>query len=705
MWKALRSIAAEARGADEERLKALLAQGNATQLSGQPQSKWAEQFGSYRFYLEPDELEGSVVVAKDLLGGRTYLYYPLSRLVALRFRSAAEAEGLRATYFEFLDGRLNQNQLSCLGMALPLVGAPGGWQNPTNGNMPLLNVSHLLDRKATRYRNLGWVGSFLPDAEAVERAVGLAARSGDWHDGVTKSVSRLPVERSPTVSALVREYSFPSEIRFYTGFLFFTWGGWPKEELAEAMRRRQELFERHCRRLVESGQAPMTAADLAQKLRAADDEERLALLRRFDRLGPVLPGGGSPMNIALAVLDSESFVRLAQRLPKFDPTVADGVLGRTPMHVAAEHGRVAAIEYLSQRSPASVNTPDKYFGRTPLIVALYWRQTAGALKLLEKGADPSVTDKSGNTVLHWAVYRDNLDIIKQMLQRNVAADAREDSGLTALDIAARLDRNEAAKLLLERPEVRKELIRKVPTGSGDAADEASERRAGGLTIAFHRGNTAMVRLLLDAGAVVPQSLLFDALWETSDEAALVLLRGMDPKGWASVKGVLDWCVKRRRYRCAEFILKNGYDVKKKASEVTSALMEAIRDHNRKMFALLLDCDIDVERRNENGWTPLHSAAMSYNTWPVELLLRAGANLEVGGSVDGRTALHYAIQSRSWDNVELMLAAGADPTHRDKAGLTAADHAKRAGKTAEYEQAVKRAAQRGKEKKPEHPPAE
>jgi len=68
-------------------------------------------------------------------------------------------------------------------------------------------------------------------------------------------------------------------------------------------------------------------------------------------------------------------------------------------------------------------------------------------------------------------------------------------------------------------------------------------------------------------------------------------------------------------------------------------------------------------------TPLHTAASKGYGDILELLLKAGADLNARNQL-GQTALHQAARQRFVPLVKALLAAGADPTVRDTNGCNA-----------------------------------
>ncbi|MCX4847011.1 ankyrin repeat domain-containing protein [Streptomyces sp. NBC_00893] len=98
-------------------------------------------------------------------------------------------------------------------------------------------------------------------------------------------------------------------------------------------------------------------------------------------------------------------------------------------------------------------------------------------------------------------------------------------------------------------------------------------------------------------------------------------------------------------------------------------------HNGDLAAVraALEAGFDAAAVDEQGWSPLHRAAMGAEADPVRAaavlaaLLDAGAPVEHPGG-DGRTALYLAAEfSQSPEAVELLIARGADPDITDGHG--------------------------------------
>ena len=76
-------------------------------------------------------------------------------------------------------------------------------------------------------------------------------------------------------------------------------------------------------------------------------------------------------------------------------------------------------------------------------------------------------------------------------------------------------------------------------------------------------------------------------------------------------------------------------------------------------------------------TALHKASEKGNREIIELLLRAGADVNARNKV-GQTALHIVVRQKNVDLAKYLITTGADPEIRDTAGCNASFYAKTAG---------------------------
>ncbi|MEL5957975.1 ankyrin repeat domain-containing protein [Streptomyces sp. CLV115] len=103
------------------------------------------------------------------------------------------------------------------------------------------------------------------------------------------------------------------------------------------------------------------------------------------------------------------------------------------------------------------------------------------------------------------------------------------------------------------------------------------------------------------------------------------------------------------------------------------VFEAAHNGDLEAVRAALDAGSDAAAVDEQGWSPLHRAAMGAEADPVRAAAVIGALLDAGAPVghpggDGRTALYLAAEfSQSPEAVELLIARGADPDITDGHG--------------------------------------
>jgi uncharacterized protein len=94
--------------------------------------------------------------------------------------------------------------------------------------------------------------------------------------------------------------------------------------------------------------------------------------------------------------------------------------------------------------------------------------------------------------------------------------------------------------------------------------------------------------------------------------------------------------------------------------------------------------------NREGWTPLHYAASGNDASATRLLLDLNAHVDARAA-NGNTPLMMAAGFGSIDAADVLVRHGADVTLQNKAGTTASEFARRAGRDALADQLDKIAA--------------
>ncbi|XP_067670153.1 ankyrin repeat domain-containing protein 2-like isoform X2 [Haliotis asinina] len=121
--------------------------------------------------------------------------------------------------------------------------------------------------------------------------------------------------------------------------------------------------------------------------------------------------------------------------------------GCSILHWSCRGGNIEMVEYILSMEGMGVN--NKGTGGTTPVVSAAWRGHKHVVEfLVSRGADMSVVDDLGETILHWTAQGGNVEMVKYILSQNVVdVNARSKMGQTAADIAEVWDHKEVAKLL------------------------------------------------------------------------------------------------------------------------------------------------------------------------------------------------------------------------------------------------------------------
>lgn len=232
--------------------------------------------------------------------------------------------------------------------------------------------------------------------------------------------------------------------------------------------------------------------------------------------------------------------------------------------------------------------------------------------------------------LLWACLQGATDLVQMLLKAEANADAKDNSGFTALHLAAERGSEEMLKVLLEGG---------AKVGGPWEWDGNEEFTP--LMLAARSGCVEAVRLLVAAGANV------DAGLNTSGETALhQAVRAASPD-------------------CVQLLIDSEATVNPTLMYSETPLHIAVSEGLSDVVGILLQAGADVRAsRGNSKMTPLHIAAQEGYCSVANQLLKAGANPNQE-NLRGQTPLHLAAKAQSSDTVQLLLSFGADPNACDR----------------------------------------
>ena len=118
-------------------------------------------------------------------------------------------------------------------------------------------------------------------------------------------------------------------------------------------------------------------------------------------------------------------------------------------------------------------------------------------------------------------------------------------------------------------------------------------------------------------------------------------------------------------RVSELLAKHPEDANVPTCSWTPLFVAA----NSEIAEMLIECGADIEFESDDGYKPIHAAAIGHSD-VLALLLSKGADPNT--SYHGSTPLHLAAQSGNLESVQLLLRYGAKPDNADAGGYLPKD---------------------------------
>ena len=237
---------------------------------------------------------------------------------------------------------------------------------------------------------------------------------------------------------------------------------------------------------------------------------------------------------------------------------------------------------------------------------------------LQGKVDVNTPALDGATALHWAVNRDDLEMVDVLLAAGAKVDVANDFGSTPLSLAC----ENGSAAMVDR------LLK-----AGANPNAVLRRGQTPLMIASRTGSVDTVRALLDHGANV------EAKEETKGQTALM------------------WAIDEQHSDVVNLLMDRGADLNAKSKSGFSPLFFALRNGDAALVKTLLASGINVNDKvpGSQGNALLLTIA-NPNVELARLLLELGADPNLGNGA----ALLSAISSSNYEIAALLLNHGADP---------------------------------------------
>ncbi|KAG9397312.1 Ankyrin repeats (3 copies) [Carpediemonas membranifera] len=446
------------------------------------------------------------------------------------------------------------------------------------------------------------------------------------------------------------------------------------------------------RALIDAGANPRD-----QLLRAAADghgDTALLCLDRGADVNAADPSGDLPLHIAVR---NDLFDLLEALIGRPDCEInATNDRNITALFSACSRGKTNALELLI-KAGADLDIPSVQ-GYTALHVAAKDRNAAFVRMLLDGGADcTKLQGPARFSVLDIAVGQaSNAEVIKMLLEAEPELRDRPcGMGTMPINTAMGLGRLESVRALLEHG-VDPNLT--VTAAAGGNAGELTL-----INFASFINHIGLLELLIEFGADVNRlnsqnisPLTLCVKQNRVDFARALLKTGADPniQDDQGVAPVMLAAMDRQCGELARVLVEGGADYTLANREGMTAIDIAIAAANTEMLEallgdktgpavmsdsngcprlylhvacsngltdivrLLIEHGADVNQRNDNGWSPVNSAAYNGHTEALRLVLAAGPTLDHVDAT-GFTPLMAVCVNNLVEHVQLLVDAGAD----------------------------------------------
>ncbi|XP_074141587.1 transient receptor potential cation channel subfamily A member 1 [Sminthopsis crassicaudata] len=284
----------------------------------------------------------------------------------------------------------------------------------------------------------------------------------------------------------------------------------------------------------------------------------------------------------------------------------------------------------------------------------------------------NILDISGNTPLHWAVEKKQVDNVKCLLNRGANPNICNNNLLAPIHLAIQCFHNDIVKVLIEHSTTDVNLI--------------GENGNTPLMLACSKDNSEALKLLVESGAKICKTNKFGcfpvhiAAFSGSKKCIEMLLKFGEEQGFSRQYQInflnnrnsspLHFAVQSGDLEMIKICLANGAQINLEENGKCTALHFAATQGAIEIVKLMISSysgseDI-INTVDGNNETLLHRVSLFDHHELAEYLISMGANIN---SIDdeGRSPLLLATSSASWNIVNLLLSKGVDVEIKDYFG--------------------------------------
>lgn len=330
--------------------------------------------------------------------------------------------------------------------------------------------------------------------------------------------------------------------------------------------------------------------------------------------------------------------------------------------------------------------------------------------------DFNLTDKNGNTVLIWAAYTGSIDMIKQILKRDVTTEyinKKNNDGQSALEIALNVGYWISSELLIDAgATISSTLSKKIlkllylrghvrtadlinQSNFCDSTDDINEEMSVQtityllekkevlekenfetyMDLALKKGMPDLVKRLIAEGLVLTNEMLYQSIVLNSENhvaiTSILLDSGLDSNGGVPVEGGADTPIftasKIGSLEHVKLFLKYGSIVDCPNELGNTSLWIACNNNRIDVAVELLNAGANPNYSNLKGNGPIMNCIQRGNISIVQLLLMRGVNINIGNeNLD--SPIHIACRSGQASILELLINKADERAIRRKAAI-------------------------------------
>ena len=279
---------------------------------------------------------------------------------------------------------------------------------------------------------------------------------------------------------------------------------------------------------------------------------------------------------------------------------------------------------------------------------VYWTATDRALLLKKEKQEE--TDRYGNTPLLWAVEEDQKDIVEFLIRENVDINIKNSvTGSTAVILAVKGNHLDILNTLID---------------SGADIEARDNSGLSALDWASRRGNREIVLALIRSpshGTLLSKgnALVYAVYSNDLDTIQFLVKKGASidaPDMYGDTPIIA--AVKINSTEIAKYLLDLGVDSHPLDGLGRTPLMLAAQAGYVDMASFVIAQGGNVNGQNELGFTPLMSASANSQSEMVDYLLQNGGDPNIRDS-NGLSAIFLAAQNSDLQTVVRLLEGGAD----------------------------------------------